>query len=100
MGAAGPRRPEPSTTSGAGAGRPGGPPCRFARRLLSAHRAPGWLSLHGSLVPRNFTGQRPEGGPLPRPQGCPPRGDGCQDPGFREGCGGPSPASGGRGPRS
>lgn len=34
-------------------GVPGGPPSRSARRLLSARRAPGWLSLRGSLVLRS-----------------------------------------------
>lgn len=97
-----PRHPGPSTTSEAGAGRlggGGGPPCRSARRLLPARRAPGWLSLHGSLVLRSLVGRRPQGSPPAPPFRAAHRGATvAMIPAAERGCGGPSPASRGRGP--
>lgn len=84
---------------GASGGGGGEPPCRSARRLLPARRAPGWLSLHGSLVLRSLVGRRPQGSPPAPPFRAAHRGATvAMIPAAERGCGGPSPASRGRGP--
>lgn len=77
-----------------------GPSCCSTRRLVSARRAPAWLSLQGSPVLRSFVGQRPAGNRPAQPFRAAPRGDGYNGPGFGEGGARPRPASRAGSPRS
>ena len=93
--------PSPSTTVGAAVGRPGeATPCLHQETGFSLQSTSLAPSLQGSLVLRNFLGQRPQGS-------CPRLafkaaevGHGHNNLGFREGWGGPIPPAGPRSPRS
>lgn len=93
--------PSPSTTVGAAVGRPGeATPCLHQETGFSLQSTSLSPSLQGSLVLRNFLGQRPQGS-------CPHLafkaaevGHSHNNLGFREGWGGPIPPAGPRSPRS
>lgn len=91
--------PSPSTTVGAAVGRPGeATPCLHQETGFSPQSTSLIPSLQGSLVLRSFLGQRPQGSRPRLAFRAAEVGHGHNNLGFREGWGGPSPASRAREP--